>query len=161
MQDDNSLFSGARSVLPPGPGLVTGRTRLGVVLLSSFIAVAGVASLWARHCPPARHTCPLGRSVATTAPTGRLSDAQRAELRAERVRIAQLLDSYEDAMERGEGCQMGFMKYRLELLRIDAQLTHCGYERAHLQRQIAHLEAMRARMLTGYGETQGPEAHDE
>ena len=105
--------------------------------------------------------CSLARSAGTTAHAGRLSEAQRAELRAERARIAQILSDYEDAMERGEGCQMGFMKYRLELLRIDSQLTQCGYERAHLQQQIAHLEALRARMLTGYGETQGPAGHDE
>jgi hypothetical protein len=160
MQDSNSLFTGARSALPPGPGVVTHRTRLGVVLLSSFIAVAGVASLWARHCPHARRTCSMTRTVSAHQPTS-LSEAQRAALQAERTRIAQILSDYEDAMERGEGCQMGFMKYRLEILRIDAQLTQCGYERAHLQRQIAHLEAMRARMLTGYGETQGPAGHDE
>ena len=165
MQDNQSLFSGARSALPPGPGLITdrgrGRTRIAVLLLSSFIAVAGAASLWARHCPHARRTCSMQRGAITSAYSQKLSDSQRAELQAERARLAQLLAGYEDAMERGEGCQMGFMKYRLELLRVDAQLTRCGYERAHLQRQIAHLETLRARMLTGYGETQGPAGHDE
>ena len=38
MQDDNLLFSGARSALPPGPGLVTGRTRLAGL----FAAVLGL-----------------------------------------------------------------------------------------------------------------------
>ncbi len=161
MQDSNSLFSEAHSALPPGPGVVTYRTRLGVVLLSSFIAVAGAASLWARHCPHARRTCAVTRTADSAHQTTALSEAQRVALRAERARISQILSDYEDAMERGEGCQMGFMKYRMQILRIDAQLTQCGYERAHLQRQIAHLEALRARMLTGYGETQGPAGHDE
>jgi hypothetical protein len=79
----------------------------------------------------------------------------------ERARLIERIGEYEEAMERGEGCRVGFVKYRLELLRIDEQLSRCEYERAYLQRQIAHLEAMRARMLTGYGEMQGPAGHDE
>lgn len=94
-------------------------------------------------------------------PAPRLSDAERAELTAERSRLLQLLAGYEESMEHGQGCRMGFVKYRLDLLRIEEKLAGCGYKRAHLRRQIAHLEALRARMLTGYGETQGPDAHDE
>jgi len=160
MQDRNSLFSEARSALPPGPAVVTGRSRVGVLLLTSFLACAGAASIWVRTCHHARSSCPTGRT-ATAVQAAKLSAEQRAQLQAEKTRLLHLLDSYEDAMERGEGCSMGFMKYRLEVLRIDEKLTECGYERAHLQRQIAHLEAMRARMLTGYGETQGPAGHDE
>lgn len=119
--------------------------------------------LHSQKSAPAHHRCTL---VATdsdeqvlSAP--RLSDAERAQLTAERSRLLQLLAGYEESMEHGQGCRMGFVKYRLDLLRIEQKLAGCSYKRAHLQRQIAHLESLRARMLTGYGETQGPDAHDE
>lgn len=113
---------------------------------------------------PVRHSCPLAAAAsAEQVQPGawRLSDAERAQLVAERSRLLQLLAGYEESMEHGQGCRMGFVKYRLDLLRIEEKLAGCGYKRAHLRRQIAHLEALRARMLTGYGETQGPDAHDE
>ena len=49
MQERHSLFSGAHSALPPGPGLITGKTRLGVLLLTSFLACGGIASLFSTH----------------------------------------------------------------------------------------------------------------
>lgn len=169
MQERHSLVSGGHSALPPGPGLVTGGTRLGGLLLAAVLVCGGAASFvlhGQKHC---RHSCAMAQagqaasleSVHTNAPAQRLSDEQRAQLMAERDRLLQLLAGYEESMGHGQGCRMGFVKYRLDLLRIEEKLAQCGYKRAHLQRQIAHLEALRARMLTGYGETQGPEAHDE
>jgi hypothetical protein len=136
-----------------------------MLLLAGIIACAGAASV-ALHCKhPSRHSCATVRHVSvadTISAAGQpLTEAQRAQLVAERARLIELIGEYEDAMERGEGCRMGFIKYRLDLLRIEEKLSRCDYERAHLQRQIAHLEALRARMLTGYGELQGPDGHDE
>src|SRR5262249_23956960 len=125
---------------------------------------AASALLLSRHPHPATPSCQLmrhGDRPAVASDAQSLTDAQRAQLVAERARLSQLLDKYEDAMEHGEGCRMGLVKYRLELLRSDEKLSRCSYERAHLRRQIAHLEELRARMLTGYGETQGPAGHDE
>lgn len=165
MQERHSLFSGAHSALPPGPGLVTYRskTHLGVLLLTSVLACGGLAGLWARGGQKAHHACSLKavQDGADSAPAPQLTEEQRAQLEAERDRLLQLLEGYEDSMEHGQGCRMGFVKYRLDLLRIEEKLAKCGYKRAQLRRQIAHLETLRARMLTGYGETQGPEAHDE
>ena len=167
MQERYSLFSAAHSALPPGPGLVTdrhrGKTRLGVLLLTSFLACGGLASLWARSGSQDRHACSL-KAVEDTpdsAPAPQLSEEQRAQLEAERDRLLQLLSGYEDSMEHGQGCRLGFVKYRLDFLRIEERLARCGYKRAQLRRQIAHLETLRAHMLTGYGEIQGPEGHDE
>ena len=165
MQERHSFFSGAHSALPPGPGLITERskTRLVVLLLTSSLACGGLASLWARSGQKAHHACPLrtAEDAADSAPAPRLGPEQRAQLEAERDRLLQLLSGYEDAMEHGHGCRMGFVKYRIDYLRIEEKLAQCGYQRAQLRRQIAHLETLRAHMLTGYGETQGPEAHDE
>jgi hypothetical protein len=163
MQERHSLFSGAHSALPPGPGLITGKTRLGVLLLTSFLACGGIASLWVRSGQKARHTCSLaaGPGEAERSPAPQLGPEQRAQLEGERDRLLQILAGYEDSMEHGQGCRLGFVKYRLDYLRIEEKLARCGYQRAQLRRQIAHLEGLRARMLTGYGETQGPEGHDE
>ena len=169
MQERHSLFSGAHSALPPGPGLITykDKTRLGVLLLASFLACGGLAGLWAqaraRSGHDGRHACSLrpAAEASDSVPAPQLSGEQRAQLEAEHARLQQLLAGYEDSMEHGQGCRMGFVKYRLDLLRIEEKLAKCGYKRTQLRRQIAHLESLRARMLTGYGETQGPEAHDE
>lgn len=168
MQERRTLFSGfsgMHSTLPPGPGLVTGRGRVGGLLLAAILLFGGAASLLlhSQKPAPAHHRCTLvaAEDDQPALPAPRLSDAERAELTAERSRLLQLLAGYEESMEHGQGCRMGFVKYRLDLLRIEEKLAGCGYKRAHLQRQIAHLEALRARMLTGYGETQGPDAHDE
>lgn len=162
MQERHSLFSGAHSALPPGPGLITGKTRFGVLLLTSFLACGGIASLLVRSGQKARHDCSLAAPAeADRAPAPQLSEEQRAQLEAERDRLLQLLSGYEDSMEHGQGCRLGFVKYRLDFLRIEERLARCGYKRAQLRRQIAHLETLRAHMLTGYGEIQGPEGHDE
>lgn len=167
MQERPSLFSGfsgVHSTLPPGPGLVTGKVRLGGLLLASILMSGGAIGLLLQSRQPVRHHCALSAiqiDEHLQSPTPRLSDTERAQLIAERDRLRDLLTSYEESMGQGQGCRMGFVKYRLELLRIEEKLALCGYRRAHLQRQIAHLESLRARMLTGYGETQGPDAHDE
>lgn len=165
MQERHSLFSGAHSALPPGPGLITyrGKTRFGVLLLASFLACGALGGLLARRGHEDRHTCSLRavEDARESAPAPQLTEEQRAQLEAEHERLVQLLAGYEESMEHGQGCRMGFVKYRLDLLRIEEKLAKCGYKRAQLRRQIAHLEALRARMLTGYGETQGPEGHDE
>lgn len=167
MQERISLFSGVRSALPPGPGVVAGKARVGVLLLAGFVACAGAAGVLLHGKYQAHAGCakaatePVQAAVSQAQPRQPLTEAQRARLLVERARLIERIGAYEEAMERGEGCRVGFVKYRLELLRIDEQLSHCEYERAYLQRQIAHLEAMRARMLTGYGEMQGPAGHDE
>lgn len=97
-----------------------------------------------------RSTCHLAQR--------RIQVAQREQLLAEQARLQQLIAAYEEQVTDGQGCRMGLVKYRLDLLRVERQLATCGMQRARIDSQIQHLESLRQHMLDGAGR---PSAHAE
>ena len=132
-----SLFAGTHLFDPLGPGLL-GRRISGVFLALALAAVAAGGVLYHRSCP---------QRMQQAAPMA----LEHLRLHAEKDRLDRRVADYEQDMVQGHACHMGWVRIKLEQLRLEEQLACCEAERSRIRQQIADLESFRERMHAHHG----------